>query len=160
MQKTKLFTLLKFIFVVLFTILILPHLSIFIRPNLILVFCILLAFNSGFENSIWYWIIGGIILDSFISSRLPINSIIFILLFILILFFSKVFDYSTKMSRVVTATILISSYYFSWFFIDLIFLKKQNFDLAIYLLETLIVFVSIFKIQNKGKKNEKTFAKI
>jgi len=64
------------------------------------------------------------------------------------------------MSRVVTATILISSYYFSWFFIDLIFLKKQNFDLAIYLLETLIVFVSIFKIQNKGKKNEKTFAKI
>jgi rod shape-determining protein MreD len=160
MSKPNIYAIISFVFTVLFTILILPHLHILFRPNLILVFIILFSFNLGFQNSIWFWIIGGIILDSFISSYFPINSVIFIGLFALLLLFSKLFDYSTKMSKIVTAFILISIYYLSWFFIGVIFLKQQNNDLFIYLLETLILFALIFKIKNKDKRNEKTFQNI
>ena len=160
MIKSPLYIFFSFLAVILFTILILPHLPIIFRPNLLLIFCILFAFLAGLEKIIWYWIISGIVLDSFISSNFPVNSAIFIALFILILFFSKVFDYSTKMSQLLTASILISLYYFSFFIIDFVFLKKQNFTLFIYLIETLAIFVIFFKIKNKEKRNEKTFPKI
>jgi len=160
MSRQTLFSILTFFLVVLFTILVMPHLGMIFRPNLLLVFVILFSFTLGFQNSIWFWIISGVILDNFISSNFPINSVIFIILFILLLFFSKVFDYSTKMSQVVTAFILISIYYFSWFFIDLLAFKKQSNILFVYLLETLIFIIIFFKIKNKDRYNEKNFQKI
>ncbi len=158
MQISKITALISYVFIVLLTILILPHLPIYFRPNLILISCLMFSFGLGFSQSIWFWIIGGIILDSFIVSVFPINSVIFISLFVLILLLSKTFDYTTKMSQIVVSSILISIYYITWFIIEISFYKKQNYNFLIYLIETILLFIFIFKIKNKN--NEKKFQKI
>jgi cell shape-determining protein MreD len=158
MFKSSWSVILLFVLTIAFTILVLPYLPIFLRPNLILAFIILCSFLIGFQKSIWYWIIGGIILDSFILFKWPINSIIFIGLFVILIFFAKTFDYTTRMSKIIMSLILIFIYYATWFLIDWMALKKINIYLFLYLIETIIVFEIIFKLIYKNHREEKTLS--
>ncbi len=155
MTKSVYSTIIFFILAILFTILVMPYLPIFLRPNLILAFIILCSFHIGFQKSIWHWIIGGILLDNFTLFKLPVNSIIFISLFIVMIIFSKTFDYTTQMSKMVTSYLLISLYYISWFFINWIALQKVNWLLFLYLIETLLAWSLMFKLTSKTGYNEK-----
>lgn len=158
MSKTHWFIVGLFILTIVFTILVTPYLPIFLRPNLILAFIIFCSFTIGFQKSIWYWIIGGILLDNFISFKLPINSLIFIGLFFIMLIFAKTFDYTTKMSQVVMALLLIGIYYLTWFLINIFALHKVNNLLFLYLIETIIIFGMIFKWVYKRYREEKTLS--
>ncbi|MDD3156057.1 MAG: hypothetical protein PHP14_01100 [Candidatus Pacebacteria bacterium] len=52
MQISKPKALISYILVVLLTILVLPHLPIYFRPNLILISCLIFSFGIGFSQSI------------------------------------------------------------------------------------------------------------
>ena len=151
--------LIVFFIVILCSLLILPNLTSYLRPNLILIYVLLFAFKLGFLNSILYWILGGIFLDSFIANNFPINSVIFIGLFSFSFVFSKIFDFETKMSKIVMAFIFIVLYYLAWFSIYKIETKNFNFNLILYCLETFVLFLFIFNINSKKSLNEKLLEK-
>jgi len=145
-----------FIITIFLTFAVLPNVNIFVRPNLILIFLITLSLKIGFQKSIWYWIFGGLILDSINAIKFPINSFLFVLCFLLSFLLQGIFEYKTFMSKIVTGLIFVTIY-FSTFIIREMFVHKGFYFSQEYLRQGLITFVLFFIIWIFNKtKNETT----
>lgn len=148
---------LQFILVILISVIILPNFGLYFRPNILLVFLILLTFLLSFKESLFFWIISGIILDTVMISKIPLNSFVFILFFILQIPLSNIFDLRINMSKLIVGILYIFIYYF--IFIIYYFIPKKSFNgsLVVQFIETAILFLICFKFIKLKKENEKLF---
>ncbi len=145
-----------FVLAILLTFILLPNISIYLRPNLILIFLISLYLKIGFAKSIWFWVAGGIILDSLNAISFPINTILFISFFVISFLFKNIFEYETLMSKIITGFIFISIYFLSFILRDLIVYNGFfiNYEYFRQFFITFIIFAIIWII--KSKQDEKT----
>lgn len=145
---------LVFALTILLALIILPNLSFYFRPNIILIFLIFLFFKRKLFYNLSFWLIGGLILDSLRSYYFGVSSILFCCFLILGYILSFFFDFQTKISQLVVGSLFILLYYLAFIFVYLFYDSIFLWSFLSNMFFTWILFVLIFILKSRFNHNQ------
>jgi len=106
-----------FLLAIFMSLALLPNLSVYLRPNFILIFLVILLMQESFLFNLVFWFIGGIGLDIWRANILGASSFIFIGILVLAYILSKFIDFKEKETKLMLGGFFILLYHFSLFFV-------------------------------------------
>lgn len=146
-----------FLLAIFISLALLPNLNVYIRPNFILIFLVILLVEESLLFNLPFWFIGGIGLDIWRGNILGASSFSFIGILFLTYILSKFVDLREKETSLILGGFFIIFYHLCLFVVFKIALDIFKWNVLINGLITLILFILIFFFIQKLKNynNEK-----
>lgn len=150
-----LYKIVAFLLTILISLAVLPNLSIYFRPNLILIFLIILLFQENLLFNLPFWILGGLVLDISRGNLLGASSFILLGLLVIAFFISKIIDFEIKTTQTILGTLFICLYYLVLFCLYWRVFKILPWNILINSLWTFLIFSLINYLCRQNTKNQK-----
>jgi len=144
-----------FLLVILISLAVLPNLNIYFRPNLILIFLIILLFREPLLFNLPFWILGGLVLDISRGNLLGVSSMVLLGLLVIAFFVSRITDFEVKTTQIILGVLFVSLYYLILFCAYWSIFKVLSWNILINSLWTFLLLSLIVYLCKQNIKNQK-----